>query len=144
MILTQVLKFLATLILLTQQSTVRGGDAEPVRYWQLEARRPQEALSEPEWLEAIHQSLREAVRKRSEIADGADAEPIELLERLRPDTPQPRHRQRVQEVELTEFLKAGGVFTDDVIDGFIDLKMGEVTQLRMSTHPVEFDLYYSV
>jgi glutamine synthetase len=43
-----------------------------------------------------------------------------------------------------EFLKAGGVFTDDVIDGFIDLKMGEVTQLRMSTHPVEFDLYYSV
>ena len=42
-----------------------------------------------------------------------------------------------------DFLKAGGVFTDDVIDGFIDLKMEEVTQLRMSTHPVEFDLYYS-
>jgi glutamine synthetase len=43
-----------------------------------------------------------------------------------------------------EFLKAGGVFTDDVIDGFIKLKMEEITQLRMSTHPVEFDLYYSV
>ena len=43
-----------------------------------------------------------------------------------------------------EFLKAGGVFTDDVIDGFIELKMEEVTQLRMSTHPVEYDLYYSV
>jgi glutamine synthetase len=43
-----------------------------------------------------------------------------------------------------EFLKAGGVFTDDVIDGFIELKMEEITQLRMSTHPVEFDLYYSV
>ena len=42
-----------------------------------------------------------------------------------------------------DFLKAGGVFTDDVIDGFIELKMEEVTQLRMSTHPVEFDLYYS-
>jgi len=42
-----------------------------------------------------------------------------------------------------DFLKAGGVFTDDVIDSFIDLKMEEVTQLRMSTHPVEFDLYYS-
>ncbi len=42
-----------------------------------------------------------------------------------------------------DFLKAGGVFTDDVIDAFIDLKMEEVTQLRMSTHPVEFDLYYS-
>ena len=42
-----------------------------------------------------------------------------------------------------DFLKAGGVFTDDVIQSFIDLKMEEVTQLRMSTHPVEFDLYYS-
>ncbi|MBK5937944.1 glutamate--ammonia ligase [Halochromatium roseum] len=43
-----------------------------------------------------------------------------------------------------EFLTAGGVFTDDVIDGYINLKMGEVTQLRMSTHPVEFDMYYSL
>ena len=43
-----------------------------------------------------------------------------------------------------EFLTAGGVFTDDLIDGYIDLKMGEVTQLRMTTHPLEFDLYYSM
>jgi glutamine synthetase len=42
-----------------------------------------------------------------------------------------------------DFLKAGGVFTDDMIDGYIALKMEEVTRLRMSTHPVEFDLYYS-
>lgn len=41
------------------------------------------------------------------------------------------------------FLTAGGVFTDDMIDGYIDLKMEEVTQLRMTTSPVEFDLYYS-
>jgi glutamine synthetase len=43
-----------------------------------------------------------------------------------------------------EFLTAGGVFTDDAIDGYIDLKMEEITRLRMSTHPVEFDMYYSV
>ena len=43
-----------------------------------------------------------------------------------------------------EFLKAGGVFTDDVIDAYIDLKMEDVTRLRMTTHPVEFDLYYSL
>jgi glutamine synthetase len=43
-----------------------------------------------------------------------------------------------------EFLTAGGVFTDDVIDGYIDLKMSEVTLLRMTTHPIEFDLYYSL
>ncbi len=42
------------------------------------------------------------------------------------------------------FLKAGGVFTDDMIDAYIDLKMAEVTRLRMTTHPIEFDLYYSV
>ena len=43
-----------------------------------------------------------------------------------------------------KFLTEGGVFTDDMIDGFISLKMEEVTRLRMSTHPVEFDMYYSL
>lgn len=42
------------------------------------------------------------------------------------------------------FLKAGGVFSDDLIDAYIELKMQEVTRLRMSTHPVEFDMYYSL
>ena len=43
-----------------------------------------------------------------------------------------------------EFLTAGGVFTDDMIDGYIALKQEEITQLNMTTHPVEFDLYYSL
>ncbi|MGB2682136.1 MAG: glutamine synthetase, partial [Candidatus Competibacter sp.] len=43
-----------------------------------------------------------------------------------------------------EFLTKGGVFTDDLIDAYIDLKNGEVTRLRMTTHPVEFDMYYSL
>jgi glutamine synthetase len=42
------------------------------------------------------------------------------------------------------FLKAGGVFDDDLIDAYIALKMQEVTRFRMSTHPVEFDMYYSL
>ena len=42
------------------------------------------------------------------------------------------------------FLTEGGVFTDDMIDAYIELKMEEVTRLRMETHPAEFDLYYSV
>ncbi|NBB92268.1 MAG: type I glutamate--ammonia ligase [Gammaproteobacteria bacterium] len=42
-----------------------------------------------------------------------------------------------------DFLKAGDVFSDDLIDGYINLKMKEVTRFRMSTHPVEFDMYYS-
>jgi glutamine synthetase len=42
------------------------------------------------------------------------------------------------------FLKAGGVFTDDMIDAYISLKMEDVTRMRMTTHPVEYDLYYSL
>ena len=41
------------------------------------------------------------------------------------------------------FLTAGDVFSDDMIDGYIKLKMDEVTRLRQTTHPVEFDMYYS-
>ncbi|MFT4079048.1 type I glutamate--ammonia ligase [Rhodomicrobium lacus] len=42
------------------------------------------------------------------------------------------------------FLKQGGVFTDDQIDSYIALKEEEIDRLRLTPHPVEFDLYYSV
>ena len=42
------------------------------------------------------------------------------------------------------FLTAGGVFSDDLIDAYIGLKMQEVTRFRMCTHPIEFDMYYSL
>jgi len=42
------------------------------------------------------------------------------------------------------FLTEGGVFTDSAIDGYIDLKMEEVQALNSTTHPIEFDMYYSV
>jgi glutamine synthetase len=43
-----------------------------------------------------------------------------------------------------EFLTRGGVFSNDWIDAFITLKMEEVTRFRMTTHPVEFEMYYSL
>jgi len=43
-----------------------------------------------------------------------------------------------------DFLTAGGVFTNDLIDAYVKLKNDEVTRLRMTTHPVEFDMYYSL
>jgi glutamine synthetase len=46
--------------------------------------------------------------------------------------------------EDRDFLTAGGVFTDDMINAFIELKNEEVERLNMTTHPVEFDMYYSV
>ena len=42
-----------------------------------------------------------------------------------------------------EFLTRGGVFTNDMIDAYITLKYEEVQRFRMTTHPVEFDMYYS-
>ena len=42
-----------------------------------------------------------------------------------------------------EFLTRGGVFSNDLIDAYIALKMDEVTRFRMTTHPLEFDMYYS-
>ena len=43
-----------------------------------------------------------------------------------------------------DFLTKGGVFSNDWIDAYIALKMDEVNKVRMTTHPVEFDLYYSL
>ncbi len=43
-----------------------------------------------------------------------------------------------------EYLKAGGVMTNDMIDAYIELKSEEVQRLLQATHPVEFDMYYSV
>ena len=43
-----------------------------------------------------------------------------------------------------DFLKVGGVFSDDFIDGYIAMKMHEVTKFRAATHPLEYALYYAL
>lgn len=42
-----------------------------------------------------------------------------------------------------DFLTTGDVFTQDMLDGYIELKRGEIERLNMTPHPVEFDMYYS-
>lgn len=42
------------------------------------------------------------------------------------------------------FLMEGGVFNEDLINAYIEIKRDEVKRLNMTTHPVEFDLYYSL
>jgi glutamine synthetase len=42
-----------------------------------------------------------------------------------------------------DFLKVGGVMSDASIDAYIALKGQEVTTMRATTTPVEFQLYYS-
>ena len=54
-------------------------------------------------------------------------------------------RQALGELDADrDFLKAGGVFDDDAIDAYIDLKMEEVIRFEHTPHPVEFKMYYSV
>ena len=43
-----------------------------------------------------------------------------------------------------DFLKAGDVFTDDLIDSYIELKYEEIEKFEHAPHPVEFEMYYSV
>jgi glutamine synthetase len=44
-----------------------------------------------------------------------------------------------------EFLLRGGVFTEDVIDAWIDWKMkNDVDPIRLRTHPYEYVMYYDV
>jgi glutamine synthetase len=43
-----------------------------------------------------------------------------------------------------EFLKAGGVMSDDFIDAYIGLKMKEVSAFRAATHPLEYQMYYAI
>jgi glutamine synthetase type I len=42
-----------------------------------------------------------------------------------------------------EFLTQGGVFSNDMLDAYVALKMEEIQRFRTTTHPVEFDMYYS-
>ena len=54
-------------------------------------------------------------------------------------------REAVNELDADrDFLKAGDVFTDDLIDGYLGLKWEEIYRFEHTPHPVEFAMYYSV
>jgi glutamine synthetase len=42
------------------------------------------------------------------------------------------------------FLTAGGVFSDDMLDAYIQLKRQDIARLNTTTHPLEFEMYYSL
>lgn len=41
------------------------------------------------------------------------------------------------------FLTVGGVFSEDLINSYIDLKMEEVMTYETMPHPIEYDMYYA-
>ncbi len=42
-----------------------------------------------------------------------------------------------------DFLKKGDVFSDNLIDGYMELKWEEVYNFEHTPHPVEWQMYYS-
>lgn len=47
--------------------------------------------------------------------------------------------------DVYDWLTAGGVFTEDFIQTWIDLKRsGEVDPVKLRPHPYEFSLYYDI
>ena len=43
-----------------------------------------------------------------------------------------------------EFLKQGGVFSEDFINSYCELKTAEINKVNLVPHPCEFELYYSL
>jgi glutamine synthetase len=43
-----------------------------------------------------------------------------------------------------EFLTKGGVFSEDFIQSYIQLKTAEAERVARTTHPLEFEMYYSL
>jgi len=89
----------------------------------------------------------DGIQNKIHPGDAADKDLYDLEPEEAANIPTVCHSldQALEELDKDrDFLKAGGVFTDDLIDAYIALKMEEVTQLRMTTHPVEFDMYYSL
>ncbi len=89
----------------------------------------------------------DGIKNKIHPGDAMDKDLYDLPAEEEAAIPQVCHSfdQALEELDKDrDFLKAGGVFTDDVIDSYIALKMEEVTRMRMTTHPVEFDIYYSL
>jgi len=55
----------------------------------------------------------------------------------------PRSSRRWTACATTTPLTRGGVFSEDFLESYIALKEDELTRFRMTTHPVEFDMYYA-
>lgn len=89
----------------------------------------------------------DGIKNKIDPGDAMDKNLYDLPPEVAKDIPTVAGSLREALLELDrnrDFLRAGNVFTDDFIDSYIELKNEEVRRLQMTTHPVEFDLYYSL
>ena len=88
----------------------------------------------------------DGVQNKIHPGDPMDKNLYDLPPEVAASIPHPCHSLDLALEELDkdrEFLTRGGVFSDSLIDAYIALKEEEVTRFRMTTHPLEFELYYS-
>jgi glutamine synthetase len=90
----------------------------------------------------------DGIKNKIEPPDPVDKDiyelPPEELQNL-PSVPASLEEALAALSEDHEFLLEGGVFTEDVIDTWIEYKMDrEVQALRLRPHPHEFHLYYDI
>ncbi|CAN5801424.1 type I glutamate--ammonia ligase [soil metagenome] len=90
----------------------------------------------------------DGVRNKIEPPDPVDKDiyelPREELLNL-PSVPASLEEALANLAEDHEYLLEGGVFTEDVIETWIDYKMdNEVSQVRLRPNPYEFHLYYDI
>jgi len=90
----------------------------------------------------------DGIRNKIEPPDPVDKDiyelPREELESL-PSVPASLEEALQALTDDHEYLLEGGVFTEDVIEGWISYKMdSEVSQVRLRPHPYEFHMYYDI
>lgn len=89
----------------------------------------------------------DGIRNKIHPGEATDCDLYELSPAAQANIPTVAHslEQALESLHADrDFLLAGDVFSNDAIDAYIQLKMADVNRLRMATHPVEFDLYYSL
>jgi glutamine synthetase len=87
----------------------------------------------------------DGIQRRIEPPDPIDANLYDLPAEQRVRIPQvPTSLDRVLDALEAdhEFLLAGGVFTEDLIEAYVDHKRAEVDEVRLRPHPWEFAIYF--
>lgn len=88
----------------------------------------------------------DGIKNRIHPGDSADKDLYDLPPEEQNDIPQVATslENALNALETDhEFLTTGDVFTNDMIDSYIQLKRSECEKIHAITHPAEFELYYS-
>jgi len=113
----------------------------------IEVRFPDPAANPYLWFTALLMAGLDGIKNKIHPGDAMDKDLYDLPAEEAKEIPTVCHSLEMALEALDKdraFLTEGGVMTDDMIDAYIALKQKDVMTLKMTTHPIEFDLYYSV